>query len=314
MLNDYIKNNKVFKFVCGAGNECESDVEKYAALFSKAGAQVFDICAKSEILEAAKRGLKKSGITNDRYICVSVGMKGDPHILKSNISDLKCVKCGECSNICPNNAISDNKVLTDRCIGCGLCYKSCKHGAVELTEKDRDLNVVLPELIDMGIDCIELHATSENEADIWEKWEVINKYFSGPVSICIDRLNLGNKQVLERIKKMIAKRKPYTTIIQADGIPMSGSDDSFKTTLQAVAMAEIIQNENLPVYVILSGGTNSKTSELANICGINYSGIAIGSYARKLVNPYVLNPDFYSEEVFSKALDVAKKLVDKSLK
>lgn len=314
MLNEYLKNNKIFKLVCGAGNECAEDVERYVTLYSKANAQMFDICAKPEILEAAKRGLEKSGTTENRFICVSVGIKGDPHISKSEIIDSKCTKCAICQNICPNNAINNYEIITDRCIGCGQCYRNCKSNAIEITEKDVDLNTVLPELIKMGIDCIELHATSEDSTDIWGKWDIINTHFKGMVSICIDRLNLGNKQVINRIKRMLSTRKPYTTIIQADGIPMSGSDDTYKTTLQAVAMAEIIQDEKLPVYILLSGGTNSKTRELANLCGINYNGIAIGSYARKIVKPYITNPDFYDTKVFNKALDIAKKLVDVSIK
>ena len=127
-------------------------------------------------------------------------------------------------------------------------------------------------------------------------------------------MNLGNKQVLERIKRMIKSRKPYSTIIQADGIPMSGCDDEYKTTLQAVAMAEIIQDAKLPVYILISGGTNSKTAHLAQMCGIDYKGIAIGSYARKIVKPYIERKDFYSnKEIFSKALNIAKELVEKSL-
>ena len=33
---------------------------------------------------------------------------------------------------------------------------------------------------------------------------------------------------------MIAKRKDYLTIVQADGFPMSGGKDDYKTTLQEI--------------------------------------------------------------------------------
>lgn len=302
MLKDLLKNDKkIFKLVCGAGNECAEDVEYLTELYSKAGAQVFDICAKPEILTAAKKGLEKAGINEDRYICVSVGMKDDPHIKKASIEKSICNSCGTCNTICPNDAIQNSEIKNEKCIGCGKCAKNCPQKAIQLIDKDIDLNTVIPELVKMGIDCVELHATSEHDEDIWDKWELINKHFDGILSICIDRLNLGNKQVLARLKRMLEKREPYTTIIQADGIPMSGSDDTYKTTLQAVAMAEIIQDENLPVYIFISGGTNSKTAELAKQCGINYSGIAIGSYARKIVKT-------------KKDLSVANDLVKKSLK
>ena len=102
----------------------------------------------------------------------------------------------------------------------------------------------------------------------------------------------------------------HTTIIQADGIPMSGGADDYKTTLQAVAMAEIIQNANLPVYLTLSGGTNSKTVELCHQCGIYPHGIAIGSWARKIIKPYIELYDFWENaEAQTKAIETAQKLV-----
>lgn len=314
MLKDLLDTNKKkFKLVCGAGNECAEDVEKLVTLYSDAGAQLFDVCAKPEILLAAKRGISNSSVKNNRYICVSVGMKGDPHISKADVNDALCRHCSLCNVACLNSAIDNGHIVYERCIGCGACVNACPNDAISLYEKDIDLKAVLPELVNIGIDCIELHATSEQEADIWDKWQIINDSFDGIVSICIDRLNLGNKQVLERLRKMISNRKPYTTIIQADGIPMSGSDDTYKTTLQAVAMAEIIQAADLKCYLLISGGTNSKTAQLANMCDINYNGIAIGSYARKIVSEYVKKDDFYSEKVYNKALIVAKDLVEKSI-
>ena len=131
------------------------------------------------------------------------------------------------------------------------------------------------------------------------------------LSICVSRGKLGDEGLIERIKKMISGRDPYKTIIQADGFPMSGGDDDYKTTLQAVATAEIVQNANMPVYLMLSGGTNSKTTELARMCGINYHAVAVGSYARKIVKRYIERADFWSNQnVVEDALDIVKPLVD----
>ena len=133
--------------------------------------------------------------------------------------------------------------------------------------------------------------------------------FDGILSICTARGNLSEEKMLFRIKEMIKNRKDYTTIIQADGFPMSGGNDDYKTTLQAVATAEIIQNANLPVYIMLSGGTNSKTSQLAKMCGIDYHGIAVGTYARKIVNEYIEEKNLLNNK-FDEALKLAKNLVN----
>lgn len=306
MLKELLDSGKCFKLVCGAGNEDTVEVEKLVALYSAAGCKFFDLSAKSEIVEAAKRGLQG----RSAYLCVSVGIKGDPHVQKAQIDYEKCAGCHKCEEICPQKTISHCKVKKARCIGCGKCYSVCKHGAISFTSENKDLKEVLPPLIEKGINCIELHAMGENDEETFEKWDYINSIYDGLLSICISRGHLSEEKMINRIKKMIENRKPYSTIIQADGFPMSGSKDDFKTTLQAVSTAEIIQNAKLPVYTMLSGGTNSKTAELAKLCGINYHGIAIGTYARKIVSKYIERKDFLTNEyLFNEALKITSSLV-----
>lgn len=319
MLKDLFVAKKCFKLVCGAGNEDAAEVEKLVALYSLAGCNFFDLCAKPEIVDAAKRGLAYAGICDDRYLCVSVGIQGDPHVSKATINQNLCKNCSACRKVCLQNAIQDNEsshfVNKTRCIGCGKCISVCPFGAISITSEFKDLKEVLPPLIAKGIDCIELHALGENEQEVEDKWNDINSCFDGLLSICIDRSKLGNEKLLKRVNRMLECRKPNSTIIQADGAPMSGGDDDFKTTLQTVATAEIFQNAKLPVFILLSGGTNSKSTELAKQCGIVAHGVAIGSYARKIVRKYIDREDFLeNKDVFNEALIIAKNLVDTSLK
>lgn len=304
MLKDLLEKGKCFKLVCGAGNEDAVEVEKLVALYSAAGCKFFDLSAKPEIVEAAKRGLQG----REGCLCVSVGIKGDPHIRKAQIDYEKCVGCHKCEEICPQRTIKHCKVKAARCIGCGKCFSVCKHNAISFISENKDLSEVLPPLLKLGINCIELHAMGD---DWVEKWEYINSIYDGFLSICTSRGHLSEEKMINRIKQMIKDRKPYTTIVQADGFPMSGSKDDYKTTLQAVATAEIVQNAKLPVYIMLSGGTNSKTAELAKMCQINYNGIAIGTYARKIVSKYIEREDFLRNKyIFNEALNIAKNLVD----
>lgn len=307
MLEDLLKTNKCFKLVCGAGNEDAAEVEKLVKLYSSAGCKFFDLSAKPEIVGAAKRGLED----REGYLCVSVGIKGDPHVRKACIDGKKCVNCHKCEEICPQKAIRGSKINTARCIGCGKCANICKHDAISYVSENKDLREVLPSLIEKGIDCIELHAMGENDDEVFKKWQYINENFNGLLSICTSRGHLSEEKMLARIKAMTACREPFSTIVQADGFPMSGGKDDYKTTLQAVSTAEIVQNAKLPVYIMLSGGTNSKTAELAKMCGINYNGIAIGTFARKIVSRYIDRPDFLANKyAFEDALKIAKALVD----
>lgn len=307
MLKELLEAKKCFKLVCGAGNEDASEVEKLVALYSAAGCRFFDLSAKPEIVDAAKCGLAD----REGYLCVSVGIKGDPHVRKAQIDYEKCAGCHKCEEICPQKTIKHCKVKTSRCIGCGKCYSVCRHGAVSFLSENKDLREVLPPLIEKGIDCIELHAMGDNDDEVYEKWGYINQIYDGILSICTARGHLSEEKMISRIKEMISLRKPYTTIVQADGFPMSGGKDDFKTTLQAVATAEIIQNAKLPVYTMLSGGTNSKTSELAKMCSIDYNGIAIGTFARKIVSRYIEREDFLRNEyVFNEALKLVRPLIN----
>ncbi len=310
MLKNLLESGKCFKLVCGAGNEDSTEVEKLVKLYSQAGCKFFDLSAKPEIVDSAKKALEG----REGYLCVSVGIKGDPHIRKAEIDYHKCKSCYKCEEICPQKTIFNCKVKKSRCIGCGKCFSVCSYGAVSFIEENKRLDEILPPLIEKGIDCIELHAMNKEDEEVFEKWDYINSVYNGFLSICTARANLSEHSMIERIKKMISSRAEYTTIVQADGFPMSGSRDDFKTTLQAVSTAEIVQNAKLPVYVMLSGGTNLKTAELAKMCSINYNGIAIGTFARKIISRYIERADFLTNErVFSEALKIAETLVNSTI-
>ena len=318
MICDFLKNKDCFKLICGAGNEDVDEVEKLVCLYSLAGCQLFDVCAKESVIRAAKKGLERAGIKDNRYICISVGSESDQHFCKAEINNSNCIECGSCQTVCNQNAVdyTNDKFNVNqiKCIGCKKCIDNCPNNAIELIQKKTDLKELLPPLIDLGLDCIEFHVAGD-EDDIQERWELINNMFDGILSISINRAKASDEKVVEIVKEMLSIRKPYTTIIQADGIPMSGGQDSFNATLQAVSTGDLFRGKNLPAYIIVSGGTNSKTKELAKFCGVDIDGVAIGSFARKIVKEYIKKEDFLkNEKIFNKALKIAKKLVDKSLK
>lgn len=309
MLKDLLESKNCFKLICGAGNQDTQEVEKLVAVYAKAGCKFFDVSASNEVVNAVKRGLEFAQI-NDAYICVSVGTKDDLHTNKAVIDEQKCVSCFSCYEVCPQSAIKSAKINQIRCIGCGKCAEICPAQAISFENKTADLDEFLPEIIKNGVDCIELHATGLDENDIENKWKYLNENFAGMLSICLGRSDLSNKKLIERIRKLIEIRKHYTTIIQADGSPMSGGKDDYRTTLQAVACAELVQNADLPVYILVSGGTNSKTKELAKMCGVDLNGVAIGSFARKIVKEFIDKDDLLqNSEEFNKAVNIAKSLI-----
>ena len=319
MLKDILENKKGFKLVCGAGNEDAKEVEKLVTIYSLAGCPFFDVCAKPEIVDAAKKGLKRAGIEKDRYLCVSVGIAGDPHITKAKIDEKLCTNCGRCFDKCPHEAIkqenTSHKIIKERCLGCNQCTDVCTQNAIQMDSQIQNYAEILPELINKKIDCIEFHAISTDENDVDEKWTQINKHYDGMLCISLDRSELGDKKLLERVKRLIKNRQPFSTIIQADGVAMSGNNDEMGTTLQAVATAQLFQNANLPVYIMMSGGTNTKSTELAKNCGVKPHCLAVGSYARKIIKDYLKQDNLFEDKKsLAEAVEIAKSLVNISLR
>lgn len=317
MLKDLLEQKKCFKLVCGAGNEDIEEIKKLVTIYSLAGCRFFDVSANFEVVKATKEALKKVNKDKDCYICVSVGIEGDPHITKASINQDLCIKCEACLKICPHNAIIKEdsiKINTIRCIGCSQCLKHCKHKAITMYSQLQDYNEILPKIIELGIDCIEFHAISTDDNDVIQKWTLLNKLYNGLLCISLDRSELGDKNLIKRVKKMLEFRKPFSTIIQADGIAMSGNNDELGTTLQAIATAQLFENSNLPAYIMMSGGTNTKSTEFAKMFGVSPHCIAIGSFARKIVKEYLALDDLLENELMlNNAIKVATKLVQTSL-
>lgn len=121
----------------------------------------------------------------------------------------------------------------------------------------------------------------------------------------MNRALFSDIDLIALLKKLLEVRKPFTTIIQADGRPISGGDDTFDSTLQTVSFAQFLKEQNLPAYITLAGGTNSKSSELAKMCNVDINGVGIGSYARKIVKECQTQDD---------KIAAAKDLVQKTMK
>ena len=61
----------------------------------------------------------------------------------------------------------------------------------------------------------------------------------------------------------------------------------------------------------MSGGTNSKSIELANMCDVKPHCLAVGSYARKIVKDYLTNDNLFNDpKLMEEAVKIAKELVN----
>jgi len=309
----YLDNGNRVKIICGAGNKDLVGITNLCALYSAAGVCLFDVNASKEAVKAAKKGFEYSGKDKDCFLCVSVGTKNDPHFTKYKINS-RCTNCGKCANLCAQSAVSKSGAMliinADKCIGCGICASECEYNAIDSYSVATEFERVIPPLIELGINCLEYHIISDSFQNIMTGFEQITKLWDGPISICLDRSEFGNI----KIKNILTEMKNNCNnlfIVQADGSPMTGGNEDYKSTLQAVAMAEIIEKYNITPYIFMSGGTNSKTKELADLCKINYTGLAFGSYARKIVKQYIDDENLLKNpKLFEEALKKAQTFID----
>ncbi len=319
VMTGLLARRKFFKLVCGAGNEDAEEVKKLAFIYTLAGAKGMDVSANADVVRKAASGIDEAiayapklsrKIAIRPFINVSIGMPGDPHVRKAMITE-KCVKCGACVGQCRTGAITaEFKVVEAKCIGCGDCDAICAFGAIKFYHKNKDLRSILEECKRCGAEQLELHAAVPDSEAVFEEWKMIDAIMSdGYVSMCLDRMHLSDSHLRDRIRKAkeISKER---LIIQADGVPMSGGKDDFNTTLQAIAIADIIMKSKLGVKVLLSGGTNSLTAKLADMCSVDYNGVTIGTFARGIIKEWTEKDGFLADPGrISKAVERAEKLV-----
>lgn len=374
-LREVLESGDCFKMICGAGNEDALYVKKLALVYTLAGAKILDVSCNVKVIEHAMEGIdlaydlaKEMGedIGVRPFIMASIGMPGDHHVRKSYIDPDLCLGCKLCIPVCPTNAIpqgftleldkwkelggsyenedqSKEIVIKDLCIGCGKCSNICpRDNIISYRHNARELRELLPKCMDAGAETFELHAAVGEDDITIEEWKVLNEINTTNYnSMCLDRLNLGNLRLEHRISEA-ASISGNRTLIQADGYPMSGGEDDYNTTLQAVACADVINKKfnikrkkvkketsgkaktiNKMFYkplssdgvipIVLSGGTNSLSRELSEAAGVRCNGVAIGTYARDIVENFVKDENFYNNtNLIQSAYKIAKSLVVKN--
>lgn len=308
-LKELLNKKHFFKLILGLGNKSLEDIKKISALYAKAGADMFDLTPDKLVYEALYEGIRSQNLNPEDFLfCVSFSIGDDKHGKKAKISQKKCTKCLKCIKNCPYSAIkfyNEVHIIEEKCIGC----QKCECTAISYSKNNADIKKTIDTLKDYKIDCIELHVSGAKEQEIIEEFNKIKKFYPEiEISICLSREKFSDKKLLKIVAKLIELSKDKITI-QADGISISGGKDDYTSSLQAVSTAQLIQN--FDAYLLLSGGCNSKTLELAEACNVDANGVSIGSYGRLLVSEEVNNPEFwYNDDVFNSAFNKAQNLVN----
>ena len=327
LLRGELKSKKFIKLICGASNEDIVAIQDLCAIYSAAGVNYIDVAADESIVKAARTGIKWSNemFGSSPGLMISISDGKDMHFRKAKFDPSKCPHdCPRpCERICPTFAIDNSGVKKNKCYGCGRCLKSCPLNLISeyeyhLSKEDLDstLKIIKP-------DAVEIH-TEINRIDSFKKVVSILsnsgvKLKKISVSCGLNQSYQSHKEPKDLLKAFweryeILSNLHLPLIWQLDGRPMSG-DLSPNTGRDTVKLFEKIGNHLPPGLIQLAGGTNGRTHEFLK--GNNFpDGIAFGSSARKLMQPYLEfatknNKRLYEfPERMSLAIKDAKKLLN----
>ncbi|MFA6989370.1 MAG: DUF561 domain-containing protein [Candidatus Gastranaerophilaceae bacterium] len=300
MLKNFFDNKKIFKLIVGAGNEDIETIKKLVSVYSKAGANVFDVRADRKIILEVSEMLEKIG-QKDNFICASIGLGNDIHFKKAQIT-ANCTVCKNCIPSCPTGAISCvENIITiqkQKCIGCQYCLKVCDKEAVSFYSTPADFEQTFFKISDLPVSYIEVHSDGTDE-EIFRYFHFLKENFQGLKGICLSGNKISNLEKIEIIKKIKDIIYPQKLVVQADGTAMSGFDNEKETTIKALEASKLFVESIDDIYVIPSGGTNANTITLAREQKLDINGVAIGTYARKIVWDYLFSDEQKSVEIAS---------------
>ena len=293
------KNNKQFnkwvKLICGASNEDISAIEDLCAIYSAAGVDYIDVAAEESIVHAARKGIKwsKESYGTSPGLMISICDGKDVHFRKAKFDPSKCPSnCPRpCEKICPTFAIDTSGIKASKCYGCGRCLMSCPMGLIY----DYEFNVSKDELPltinTIKPDAVEIHTEINRLDSFVEVVKILKNSKRKLKKISIScGLNQSRKDPKDLVKALweryeILNELNVPLIWQLDGRPMSG-DLAATTSKETIKLFERIGPDLPPGLIQLAGGTNGKTHEFLNTNNLP-DGIAFGSYARKLMQPYI---------------------------
>ncbi|MCR4880817.1 MAG: 4Fe-4S binding protein [bacterium] len=272
----------ITKIIFGAKNTDIENLKKLVRIYSLAGADVFDVCADSEVIANARKVIDGLDLVKKPIVCASITLSNDKHANKAEIIKDKCCGCTRCINICPQKTIVSEKniakVKTDGCVGCGKCLAVCPNSAIKMYNLNQSFETQF--LQAKSADCIEIH-TNGKDQNLYEIFEFLKQNYDGKIGICISQ-NTDTQEKIKIITKCKDIISPKKLIVQADGNSISGFDNEIKTTQKAIEESKNFQNID-NITLIASGGTNFKTAELAKAEKVRLDGIAWGSFARKII-------------------------------
>ncbi len=311
-IEQALQERRFFKLICGASYRNTEFVATLAQIFAEAGAQVIDVGARPELVEAARAGVAaaKVPVAGLPLIMVSVGINQDLHFLRVEKDFKRCDERGLCVNACPHEVFVGSEIRLQNCLGCDHCVIACPSKALSLVARDPlgEVQSLLKQCLAAGATALEVHT---GDGSLPELKALLAQLAPLRDQIELLAFSLGahgqSQQGIAQLAQTIRALAGPDILIQADGKPISGRKGE-KSTLPCLELAETLFAQGLDCFVQVSGGTNDLTGPLARRRQSGIHGVGMGSFARKFIDLSPSEP--LSEALLQEKIAKARILVE----
>ncbi|MBD2149919.1 4Fe-4S ferredoxin [Pseudanabaena sp. FACHB-1277] len=329
-----LRSRHWFKLICGASYQHLPAIRHLALIYTLAGADCIDMAPDPATIAAAREGIAAALKLNPQIaaplVMVSFNDGEDPHFRKAFFDPQLCpADCQRpCEKVCPTTAIKFgndyNGIMPSLCYGCGRCLPLCPVQIIHTREQ-----VYQPEDIfelvtnqsqssqsqsSQSIDAIEIHTQPHRTQEFAAFWRRLSAIVPQVKLMAVSFPDCENLHEYLLSLLAVMQPMPRSLIWQTDGRPMSG-DIGDGTTRAALKLGQKVLGFDLPLgFVQVAGGTNASTVAKLKQAKIPVSGIAYGSYARKIITDFLDAqpiPDRLEDcpELLWQAVAIAKQLV-----
>jgi Fe-S-cluster-containing hydrogenase component 2 len=223
-----------FKLICGASFHHLPSVRELAFLYTLAGADCIDVAADPAIVRAAQQGIQRAQAEDPQagspWLMVSVNDGEDVHFRKAVLTAPVCpADCPQpCLAVCPPHALTQAAlpaqvhIQTELCYGCGRCEPVCPHRRIATFGYQVALSEVLPPLVELGIQAVEIHTCIGRQRPFEELWGSLKPWLPQLQAISISFNDGPGLEAYLRDLLALMDPLPEVLIWQVDGRPMSG--------------------------------------------------------------------------------------------
>ena len=251
-LASRLKSRSLFKFILGLTNFDMAEIRFLTQVYTLAGTDIIDVAAEPEVVAATRRAMadlreEYPNLPDPPRIMVSAALTHDPHI--------EGVPLGpeHRASVAPAT-ICELVASVEACLG-------------------------------EGANMVELHASDSDDRSLKEAAVALHPLLEDRyLSVCLGTQGLRSPLDVIRQAQLVEEIHGPFTMIQAEGLATARRGDPW-SSLPGLTLAQALL-ANTSAYVLVAGGANHWTRNLADILGIPIHGVAVGSYARGLVKGF----------------------------